>query len=429
MLLWSNRGAAQSATTEAEKPAPNVLLLVDSSGSMEFQTDGTFPECKPGETSEKSRWIDLLEVLTGSFEGYSCWAQPRDTADFETEFELEVTSPTRSPYDFGYVNPYHRPLSDMCAPAPGVLPPSSSPQSWPTGYLGEFSVRDRGGGSYYVDRTSACTVRQGNGLLDTYGGLVRFGLMTFDALPNAGTGLSGTTSSASADYTTGTEGNWSYYVGSPTMGRPEGCDFDTEQEVGARNAAAPPWEGRMVAFGPWDGNADTERNQRIQDVLLATRPYGATPIAGQLDDARSFLFNDDRDDPLDTSNAFGPRGDKNWQAANCRKTILILLTDGEPNLDLRPYCGTTSSDACPYQLPRDIVRSMREAQGRTADDNPPSTNQTVETYVIGFALEKVRPKDVDEDISCDELTDEQCAADVNNVPDEERSRKIQACCT
>ena len=43
VLLWSNRGAAQSATTEAEKPAPNVLLLVDSSGSMEFQTDGTFP--------------------------------------------------------------------------------------------------------------------------------------------------------------------------------------------------------------------------------------------------------------------------------------------------------------------------------------------------------------------------------------------------
>ena len=59
VLLVSARSFAQA---EAQKPAPNVLLLVDSSGSMEFKTDGTFPTCVPGDSdaSEKSRWIDLV---------------------------------------------------------------------------------------------------------------------------------------------------------------------------------------------------------------------------------------------------------------------------------------------------------------------------------------------------------------------------------
>src|SRR5690606_29507037 len=73
VLLSSSRSFAQA---EAQKPDPNVLLLVDSSGSMEFKTDGTFPTCTPGGSgSERSRWIDLVEVLTGTFQGYSCWAQ------------------------------------------------------------------------------------------------------------------------------------------------------------------------------------------------------------------------------------------------------------------------------------------------------------------------------------------------------------------
>src|SRR5262245_13877789 len=87
LLLYSGRRAPQA---EAQKPATSVLLLVDSSGSMEFKPDGDFPTCTPGSTSlsQKSRWIDLVEVLTGEFEGYSCWAQPRNTAAFRSEFEL-----------------------------------------------------------------------------------------------------------------------------------------------------------------------------------------------------------------------------------------------------------------------------------------------------------------------------------------------------
>src|SRR5215471_7802576 len=109
-------GWRASAQTEADTPSPNVLLLVDSSGSMEFKTDGTFPTCTPGDETvqQKSRWIDLIEVLTGRFQNYSCWAEDRSSTAFRSEFSLGGVAP----YDFGYVNPYHRALSKNCLVGP-----------------------------------------------------------------------------------------------------------------------------------------------------------------------------------------------------------------------------------------------------------------------------------------------------------------------
>jgi type IV pilus assembly protein PilY1 len=130
--LSSTRSFAQA---EAQKPSPNVLLLVDSSGSMEFKTNGEFPTCDPvGTTSERSRWIDLVEVLTGQFAGYSCWTQDRSSADFRTEFSMGGVTP----YDYGYVNPYHRPMSNLCAYGPGVAPSASSPYEWPNRAVNTF---------------------------------------------------------------------------------------------------------------------------------------------------------------------------------------------------------------------------------------------------------------------------------------------------
>src|SRR5690606_27928974 len=82
-------------------------------------------------------------------------------------------------------------------------------------------------------------------------------------------------------------------------GRPAGCTTPPEPfEVGARNPAAPPWEGRLIPFGdpfaPWSETVVT--NQQIQNALLAMRPYGATPINGMMADARDFLLNDDSPD-------------------------------------------------------------------------------------------------------------------------------------
>jgi type IV pilus assembly protein PilY1 len=413
--------ARSSAQAEAEKPAPNVLLLVDSSGSMEFKPDGTFPSCTPGSsTSEKSRWIDMVEVLTGDFENYSCWAQDRDDPNFVDEFSLGGIAP----YDFGYVNPYHRAISNGCIVGPGVVPPVSTPYAWPDKAVNTFAfsggVVSRPSAGALASHPGCAGFSQATGgLLDVYKDMVRFGLMTFDARVGAGTGLSG----SGANYTTGFDGNWSYYLGSPMTGHPANCAFDMDQEVGARNAAAPPWEGRMIGFGPPNETDVSDRNRWIQEVLLSTRPYGATPIAGQLDDARQFLYNDTSVDPLDSSSQFGPSNDPNWRATNCRKTILILLTDGEPNLDLRPFCEADplppeTAGRCPYEKPEDIVSKLRT--------QPPQTSMSVETYVVGFALGQVTPAG-SPTISCADLTDAQCASPLNNGVDTQ-SKNIQACC-
>jgi type IV pilus assembly protein PilY1 len=420
LLLSSSQASAQA---EAQKPAPNVLLLVDNSGSMEFKTNGDLPSCTPGSSlSERSRWIDLVEVLTGSFAGYSCWAQNRSSAEFRNEFSLGGISP----YDYGYVYPYHRALSNDCTYGPGVTPSASLPYEWPNRAVNTFPFS--GGVVSRPDAASLPTYtgcsgfsQSGDGLLDVYRDLVRFGLMTFDARVSAGTGLTGT----AANYSTGFDGNWSYYLGTPVTGHPPNCSFDMSQELGARNAAAPPWEGRMIGFGPPNETDNSVRNEWIQQVLLSTRPYGATPIAGQLDDARQFLWNDTSNDPLDSSQKFGPNSDPNWRAENCRKTIVILLTDGEPNLDLRPECeaeppAPQTAGRCPYEKPEDIVDDLH--------DSPPQPSMAIETYVVGFALGSVTPAGGTE-ISCSDLTDAQCADPLNNVAGQESSKNIQACCT
>lgn len=433
MCGFSGHAAAQS---EAEVPTPNVLLLVDNSGSMEFKVDGTFPSCVPNDTSvdQRSRWIELVEVLTGKINNYSCWAQDRSTAGFRDEFSINGVVP----YDFGYVNPYHRALSGTCLVGPGELP-TSNIFSFPNKGVNNFTL---GAGNIVTRPAPAllptfagCNFSQlEDGLLDSFKNSVRFGLMTFDARVNPGAGYTpdGTYSStATPNYSSGMDGNWSYFLpNSPATGHPANCSFDVDHEVGARNAAAPPWEGRMIAFGSPTAASNDQRNAWIQQTLLATRPYGATPINGQLYDARDFLFHENRLDPLtpaDPTAKFGPKDDVLWRADDCRKTILILLTDGEPNLDLRPYCEMKpplpeTHGRCPY--PEDsaaVVRSLRLS--------PPSPAMSVETYVVGFAMGKVTPFN-SAAVSCSDVNDAQCDAPENNDFDNyPEGKRVQACCT
>jgi type IV pilus assembly protein PilY1 len=65
----------------------------------------------------------------------------------------------------------------------------------------------------------------------------------------------------------------------------------------------------------------------------------------------------------------------------CRKNYNILLTDGAPNMDLRPACsGPSGADSppCPFQRPDDIARDL--ASGGNG------TRPIVKTFVIGFAV-------------------------------------------
>jgi type IV pilus assembly protein PilY1 len=338
------------AQADITPPPPNVLLLVDTSGSMDYMTgSNSFPTCHyagtsvTAQSSERSRWIDLVEVLSGSISNYECQKLDRNSTTFKSEYVLGANDP----YDFLYPNPYHRPLSGTCAPGPGTLDPANK-ALFPAGAIKYHA---------YNNNAATCAFAQGSdGILDAFESDVRFALMTFDTDPGPAKDVSGL---------------WSYYLSSSKKGEPAGCLIPQDQEVGVRNAEAPPWEGRAVGFGdPALGSVDYKsRNAMIQQVLLATRPYGATPIAGMLDDARTFMLSDTTDDPLNPAVKFGPQDDP---AKACRHKSIVLLSDGQPNMDLRPFCEPAG---CPYSKPEDVAQDLK--------------SKGIDLYVIGFALSKV----------------------------------------
>ncbi|MCC6217399.1 MAG: hypothetical protein IT376_21250 [Polyangiaceae bacterium] len=427
---WVFTGHA-SAQTDVDPPPPNVLLLVDSSGSMEYKSgsDST-PVCTPGVAgSEKSRWVELLEVLTGSIKDYSCHALPRAGGRFQDEYVTYGLSGAAPP-DYRYPVPYHRPLSGStgCGPGAGSLPaavtgsvfdfPAASFKAWAWNYTGAFpSAGAECTGTWFNMQGSSA--QWADGLIDTYSTRVRFGLMTFDTHTDASVGYA---SASSPNYSAGSRGTWSYFVGASATGRPVGCtDPAQAMEVGGRNAGAPPWEGRMVTFGdPSEAPNASGRNDEVQRVLLQSRPYGATPIAGMLDDARSYLFDDTATDPRGTW-AVSPRSDPKVQGG-CRENFIILLSDGQPNLDLRPYCEGASVDGgtvdeCPYEKPED-----------TALDLATQTSGAVKTFVVGFALTNITlpgPTTVD----CTTLTQADLEQPTGLCAQHPNESKLQACCT
>ncbi|MDX2056142.1 MAG: PilC/PilY family type IV pilus protein [Polyangiaceae bacterium] len=395
---------------DTNPPLPNILLIVDTSGSMERKSASQDPpQCDPTgvSPSERSRWIETIEVLTGSIQNYRCQALARNSTSFRNEYSLDGNLP----YDFNYVNAYHRPLSGTCTPGPGVLP-SPNAYDYPAGAVGYHD---------YSNLATPCTTftQTADGILDSYGQFMRFGLMTFDTLPHKGTGVSGT----SSQFLNGIQGTWSYFLNSASgAGRPEACSTAFDLEVGARNAAAPPWEGRMVAFGnPAAGSAAVVgRNTQIQEILLATRPFGATPIAGIMQDAKDFLWNDASTDPLNGALKFGPKDDP-FILKGCRQQAIVLLTDGEPNLDLRPSCEGPGPPAgqCPYEKPETTAETL------ATSSNPPP----VKTYVVGFALSQVTVGSVTKD--CNNFTTDDLTGVTglcNDIANKDNVN-LQACCT
>ncbi len=398
VALWT---LPTSAQIDVDPPLPNLMLLVDTSGSMEYLTNGDpVSVCSPTGTSDLNRWATLVTALTGSVDSRGCYAQDRASTDFGTEYGLGGDLP----YDSGYFLPHHRIVSNGCVAGPGTLPVNI--YDWPSTAINYHE---------YGNPSQACTVpfeQSSDGLLDVYVDRVRFGLMTFDPLPDGGTGVSG----GLVDYADGIAGMWSYYndwqgTGSPVTGSLPNCAVKL-LEVGARNAAAPPWEGRMIPLGPSDATTleITETNAHIQEALLTMRPYGATPLAAMMADAYVYYREDTSLDPLDNSNYFGPAMDPMF-ADGCRKSYLLVLSDGEPNLDLRPYCEATGGN-CPFDEPWEIAGVLA---------NPSNPNDQVLTFAVGFGLS------ADAGVDCNTIS---MPSDLNSGGlCDDPSGALEACCT
>ncbi len=420
-------GFARDANAQAgvtQRPMPNVLLLVDTSGSMERMADNSLPSanvgvvagglpnaCSPGTESNPNRWGMLLQALTGNLQPYfSCAAMSRSAAAAGAAFRNEYKINGINPYDNDYFLPYHRPLtgtsasSSTCAIGPNRLPGASAGQGVGPGTRGaggdvaDFpddalqSAKWAHVSTQYAANnalasplgTQECIFDQApDGQLDAARDYVRFALMTFDNDENSGLGTNSGTWPVSGSINPAAPflGQWSYRrdatnpaYGSSTLipgaadGLVDGCAPPRIPfEVGARHYGAPPWEGRMVKFPASDASLlDIQRtNEQIQKVLLSSRPYGATPIDGMMDDARDYLWY----------HAGGPKDDPYVATAKCRQQFIILLTDGAPNLNLRPSCQG-STGVCPF-----TSQASQTAAALYAD-----TTKQVTTFVIGFSV-------------------------------------------
>jgi type IV pilus assembly protein PilY1 len=394
--------AAALAQLDVNPPLPNVILLVDSSGSMEDMADGkAVATCNPSDSvvSDMNKWTTLVSVLTGTVEKRGCYKLDRNSAEFTDEFSISNVKP----WDFGVGYPHYRIVSDGCVAGAGTLP--SNAYDWQSDSIKFHDYNSKTECKKYSQKT--------DGLLDAYRDRVRFGLMTFDGSKDKGTGLSGATG---YDATTGFDGLWSYHLdwnngGTPASVTLKNC-ATSPYEVGARNPVAPPWEGRMIAPGASDATLAQIRaiNDQVQLALTAMRPYGGTPLAGMMADAYTFLRDDKSKDPLDSSKYWTPAGD-GMVSGGCRKNFLVVLSDGEPNLDSRPICEE-KDNKCPYKQPHEIAHDLYQS----ADPK-----LSVKTFAVGFGLSKVAGDD------CTKLsmpTDYNAGGKCYNA-----SGALKACCT
>lgn len=304
---WLAVGAATGASAQAPDMRdirPIVMLLTDTSGSMErlpscvCRTPGCaecFPRCSssPGE-SDRNRWAVVLEALTGTFRDYTCSREDRNTAAYLGQ------------YDYGYYIPHFRP-----------------------GYSAQLT----------------------DGILDSYVDRVKFGLMTFDGIGTFTDSKQLVTERefrARLSDSRGAMGDFSY--GEPRPFSLPGCAQPYMLDNGARNESAS--VGRLVSVGNDRTDDPAAINADIQNVLLSVRPFGATPIAGMLDDVR-YYFNNHPDAARPALAA----GDPYFQ---CRSRYVLLLTDGYPNADMRgdPYNCDAAGSSCPYDRAEDIAADL-----------------------------------------------------------------------
>jgi len=421
-------GLAQAQDPQVSRKEPNVMFIVDTSGSMEYLTGTSLgpdgqrlePVCDPNSdnSSGKSRWIELIEVLGGTIGTYRCESVNRRNPSFAVDFALPSNTP---PPDAEYRTPYHRPMSGACAVWPGTVTHSN---------LFEFdrpSFRNLSTNA----NCSASFIQAGDGLIDAYTSLMRFGVMLLDPLPNPGTGHTGSPG-YTADWASGTTGAFSYFVGSSAAGRPVYCAANRDMEVGVRNGAAPAWEGKMIGFGDPEAGSQAALHAQIKDVVLSSRPYGASPVAGALSDALAYFWDDPSDDPLAPARKYSPRSDR-YVMGGCREQHIVLLTDGEPNLDLRTPCAATVNTngspadpmdgKCPFQTPVEIIDGLKKGTFQDTNGNPHS-GQKVSTHIIGFASPTTNLGVDCETMSDADITSPSGKCATNNGAD----RQLEICC-
>lgn len=288
---------ARAQEPDIREIRPAVMLLIDTSGSMEYDvvTPSSVPMCtgNVGPRNTRSRWTALVESLTGTYgSDYYC-----------SEINRRIFR--------GAVDQY-----------------------------------------YHLSHYQAHGTQATNGLLDTYLDRIKFGLMTMDSTY----GIASTSDTLSylvptSIYTArirdiiGAAGDYSYGSRQPISF--PGCATSYVVNGGARRAAVASETilGGLVSVGA--DSADYRlTNAQVQSTLLSLRPYGGSTIDALVQDFQEWVEQDD-----DVRSGSDP-------LAACRSRYAILISDGEgDDLYRRIGCGSAGS-ICPYQYASDTVRAL-----------------------------------------------------------------------
>ncbi len=332
---FSERAQAQSSDTSPN--LPNVLLVLDTSNDMVLQPDGSPVDCTQ---NERSNWALVVEALTGSIQNYNCI----DGGNFKSNSCLPGANP-----DIALTAPFSV-LTDW--PTQAGPPHKAQP------------VTFMNGGSFCQEKKNGWDQAQ-DGIIDGFSRQIRFGLMTSDLghlsdpnqpLPVYGTWRGGTP----------TDPELSYAAGLAIKGKYGGQTVASQAwDVGARNAGALPWQGRLMGFGNPTATVDdvVTQNERIQRVILAVHPHAVSPsppgggegtgdfspAAGLLADAEYFLRTDTLilphyPTPSDPSFMMTSNVDPAF-VGGCRTTNVVFISTGKFGADMmQPSTSTLPGD-------------------------------------------------------------------------------------
>ncbi len=313
-------GGSESAWAQASDTSPNlpnVLLVIDTSGAMVPQPDGTLPSCGGG-NDDRSNWALVVEALTGTLQKYNCIDGGRVRSN--------SCLPMQNPDSFTYSAPSDWPTNNG--------PPEKSD---PVAFM-------RGPGYAAHCKYKKNEWDQSNdGIIDAFNRQIRFGLMTSDL------GHLRDTSNLTPGYgswspgTALTDPEYSYVFGGTPQGKYGNQTVAAQDwDVGARNEVAPPWQGRLMGFGnPSATVAEVAaQNERIQRAILAIHPTivaggagDSSPAAGLLLDAKQFLLSDNTlsltNYPTGTDPAFlmSSAGDPAF-TGGCRNVNVVFISTG-----------------------------------------------------------------------------------------------------
>lgn len=321
-------GAAAQITGELVNP--NVMLLVDSSGSMDWLAHSVSinpwkdseEACLAQDSNRRTSWQKLLDVMLGSIPGaeYRCMVE-----DPEIRPALRQNTLASDPRENSseYREALHRHFRAVpCDPADWnddyrqCIGNSLDPTAGAThGRLWCLDADwDATNGICYNLHPLARS-RRPNGIIERYSQVVRFGLMTYDNMPApAAPGTASLPNPHDGLWDFGPSRMWrckEWYYDDP--GAYPSCTWNAG--IRSDNARA---VGRMVPISP-DFAASS---QNVRHVLETAEPLNCSPMGALLDDVGHYFHSHP-----DVRAADDGGNDRYYW---CRPKLVIFISDGQP---------------------------------------------------------------------------------------------------